>query len=244
MAIRVAPDGARVEVHVPEEFGEPAWFGITRLAGPRVQRDFHLAPVGQHRHIPTKLMPGASVRTFSRHGYDVLLYEAADRSDSCLVWVGPYHEATTWFGAAAPRPDLISSLINLVRYEDAPAGARLVSRSPRLTQQYGTVLTAWSEWAWLGVRSAAEGAGVLPDWQGMIRGDREIWRSERSLEDADRGRLSGTPYQWRYLIAGPDSVAEVTLHPPGSPLRPTGLADDPERRVAALVDGLRVGWGR
>ncbi|MBY8871115.1 hypothetical protein K7640_04555 [Micromonospora sp. PLK6-60] len=188
------------------------------------------------------MLPGASVRTFVRRGYDVLLYEAADRTDSCLVWVGPYHEATTWFGAAAPRPDLVASLINLIRYEDAPDGARLTSTSPRLTQQHGTVLTGWSEWAWLAVRSAAEGAGVLPDWRGMTSGDREIWRGQRGLEDAERAQLTGTAYEWRYLIAGPDSVAEVTLHPPGSPLRPAGLRDDADRRAAALVDGLRVSW--
>ncbi|MGC4845916.1 hypothetical protein ACLQ3F_01660 [Micromonospora sp. DT15] len=240
--IRIAPDGARLDIDLPQEFGKPDWVCVTRISGVRVQRDFHVTAVGQYQVIQKKMMPGASKRVFARKGYDVHLYEAADRSDSCLVWVGPYHEATTWFGAAAPRSELLASLINSIHFEDSENGAQVRPSVPQMSQQHGTLVAAWSEWAFLCIRPAEEAAAVLPEWRGLVRDDQEIWRSDRGLEGAEGERLAGTAYQWRYVVAGPQTVTELTFHPPGSPLRPQVLSDDPDRRASAVLDGLRATW--
>ena len=99
---RIAADGSVVTLSVPAEAGAMRWFGATRVVGPAINRSFGLAQAGQHKVIPKKIFPGGRVQAFRRVGFDLVLYEASDRSDSCLVWAGPYNEVTTWFGGPAP----------------------------------------------------------------------------------------------------------------------------------------------
>src|SRR3982074_1192734 len=99
---RIAPSGAPVDLTLPTAFGEYGWYGNTRFSGPRMARQFFLAPAGEHRIIPTHVLPGARERRQSMRGFDAVVFEAPDRTDSALVLAGPHHEATTWFGGAPP----------------------------------------------------------------------------------------------------------------------------------------------
>jgi hypothetical protein len=56
---RVAPSGAPIELTVPEAFGELRWYATARFSGPRLARQFFLAPAREHRVVPTHVMPGA-----------------------------------------------------------------------------------------------------------------------------------------------------------------------------------------
>src|SRR5687768_2588574 len=91
---RIAASGVTVALTVPAALGVHRWYGSTRFAGPRMARQFFLAPAGEHRVIPTSVLPGARTARRSLRGFDAVLFEAADRSDSALVFAGPHHEAT------------------------------------------------------------------------------------------------------------------------------------------------------
>ena len=94
--------------------------------GPRLARQFFLAPAGEHRAIPAKILPGARQIRRSLRGYDAVVFEAADRSDSALVLAGPYNEATTWFGGPAPDAAGLDRLLRTFRFTDSANGATLV----------------------------------------------------------------------------------------------------------------------
>ena len=51
---RVAASGDPVEMTLPGLLGELRWYGSTRFTGPRLARQFFLAPAGEHRAIPAK----------------------------------------------------------------------------------------------------------------------------------------------------------------------------------------------
>src|SRR5690606_1625871 len=152
---RIAPSGARVALLVPEVLGALRWYASTRFAGPRTARQFFIAPRGEHRVIPTHVLPGARERRVPLRGADAVLFEAADRSDSALVLVGPHHEATTWFGGPAPADGGLA-MLEAFRFTDDPAGATLVPASDLLLRQSGVSLIGRGDRATLVVRRAVD----------------------------------------------------------------------------------------
>ena len=126
---RRAPSGSTVTMALPPALGEYRWYGHTRFTGPRVARQFFLAPAGRHRVIPRKILPGGRQVRRSFRGHDVVLFEAVDRSDAAAVWVGPFNEATTWFGGPGPDDALFRYLIGTAEFRDSAAGASLTPTS-------------------------------------------------------------------------------------------------------------------
>ncbi|MFF5205636.1 hypothetical protein [Streptosporangium sp. NPDC000396] len=238
---RVAPDGARVDISLPPEAGELPWHGHTRLAGPALVRNFDLAPAGQRHVIPRKIFPGGRVETFRRSGFDLVLYEAADRSNSCLVWAGPHNEATTWFGGPAPRQSVLNRLVSNLSFTDSPEGARLVAAGPAANlQQFSTMVIGSSERLSVMIKDARGAREELPSWKGATQGDAEIWKEPLNLGPEQAKAVSGTPFEWRYIIANTTSVIEVVFHQRAdSPqLRSTAEHD----RTAAVLAGLKAAW--
>ena len=88
---RMAASGHPVELTLPGMLGAFRWYGSTRFTGPRFARQFFMAPAGEHRAIPSKILPGARQVRREMHGYDAVVFEAADRSDSALVLAGPHN---------------------------------------------------------------------------------------------------------------------------------------------------------
>ncbi|OLT14571.1 hypothetical protein BJF78_18325 [Pseudonocardia sp. CNS-139] len=82
---RIAPTGVPVELALPEVFGVHRWYANTRFTGPGLARQFFLAPAGEHRAVPTHVLPGARERRVPVRGFDALVFEAPDRRDSALV---------------------------------------------------------------------------------------------------------------------------------------------------------------
>ena len=113
---RVAASGDPVEMTLPALLGDFRWYGNTRFTGPRLARQFFLAPAGEHEVIPEKILPGGRQVRRTMRGYDAVVFEAADRSDSALVLAGPYNEATTWFGGPAPTAAGIERLLRTFRF--------------------------------------------------------------------------------------------------------------------------------
>jgi hypothetical protein len=235
---RIAPSGAPVDLTLPTAFGEYRWYANTRFVGPRLARQFFVAPAGEHRAIPVHLLPGARERRVPVRGFDAVVFEAADRSDSALVLAGPHHEATTWFGGPAPDDAGLAALLSTFRFTDAPAGATLVPASDLLVAQSDVTLIGRSERSTLLVRPAADALPTLPEWAGLALPGGELWRAGRVLEEREAALVAGTPHQWRYLLAGDSVAMDIVLHGPESGIPLLGLAED------QVVDALSTFTGR
>jgi hypothetical protein len=235
---RIAASGAPVDMELPEAFGDFRWYGSTRFAGPRTARQFFLAPAGEHRAIPTHALPGARGRSQVMRGYDAVVFEAPDRSDSALVLAGPHHEATTWFGGPAPDAAGLTALLGTFRFVDDERGAALTPVSDLLVRQQDVSLIGKSERAALIVRPAAEILPTLPDWSGLALPGGELWRAERVLDAREAARVAGTPHRWRFLLAGDSLAMDLVLLGPESGRRATALSEDD------VVDALSSLAGR
>lgn len=236
---RIAPSGAPVELSVPAEFGEHAWFASTRLAGPRTARQFFIAPAGEHRMIPAHILPGARERREPMRGFDAVLFEAADRSDSALVLAGPYHEATTWFGGPAPDPAGLTGLVNSLRFTDSPRGASLTPASDLLLRQSSVTLIGESDRSVLVVRRAVDALPTLPEFAGLPLPGGELWRAGRQLPDDGAAAVAGTPHEWRYLMAGESAAMDLVLLGPESGRPALDLA---EESIVAALGNLTGRW--
>jgi hypothetical protein len=235
---RVAASGDPVELTLPGLLGELRWYGSTRFTGPRMARQFFLAPAGEHRAIPSKILPGARESRRTLRGYDAVVFEAADRTDSALVLVGPYNEATTWFGGPAPDAPAVDRLLRTLRFTDSANGATLVPTSELLVRQPDVSLVGRSTGSVLMVRRAAEMLPTLPEWAGLRLPGGELWRAGRMLDRAQAGLVAGGPHQWRYVLAGPTLGMDLVLLGPESGRSPLPLAE------AQVVDALSVLAGR
>ncbi|WP_433368807.1 hypothetical protein [Streptosporangium sp. CA-115845] len=238
--VRVAPDGGRAQITLPDEAGVLNWHARTRMAGPRLMRDFDLAQAGQHLVVPRKIFPGGRTEVSRRKGFDLVLYEAADRSDSCLVWAGPYNEATTWFGAPAPRTAVLNRLVSSVVFTDTPEGALLSPAKGTAIEQFSTNVYGENDHLLIAVQDARIARESVPEWRGAQQGDTEVWKEALDLDPEQKAALAGTPYEWRYLYANATAVFEVILRmrAGGAGLRSTGN----EERATAVLSGLRVAW--
>ncbi|GAA2098749.1 hypothetical protein [Actinomadura alba] len=239
--VRVAADGARVSVSLPAEAGTLKWHGATRLSGPKFIRHFDLAQAGEHKVIPEKILPGARTEIFRRRGFDLVLYEAADRSDGCLVFVGPHNEASTWFGGPPPRPAVLNRIVSMLTFADSPAGARLTAKPAANLQQHGTMLVGSDARMTVIIRDARNVRDDLPTWRGQAQGDAEVWRSRLDLREEQAAKLKGTPFEWRYTFANATSVFDVTFRsepPPGVRLK----SAVEENHVNTVLSGLKVAW--
>jgi hypothetical protein len=235
---RIAPTGHPVELTLPAAFGEHRWYANTRFTGPRLARQFFFAPAGEHRAVPTHVLPGARQRRVPVRGFDALVFEAPDRSDSALVLAGPHHEATTWFAGPAPDGAGLAELLSAFRFTDSPAGAALVPVSDLLVAQSDVTVIGRSPRSTLLVRRVAEALPSLPDWAGMSLLGGELWRAERLLAPREAALVAGTAHQWRYLLAGDSVAMDVVLHGPESGQPPLDLPAD------GLVDALSGLTGR
>lgn len=235
---RVAASGEPVELTVPGLLGELRWYGSTRFTGPRLARQFFLAPAGEHRAIPARILPGARETRRSLRGYDAVVLEAADRSDSALVLVGPWNEATTWFGGPAPDAAGVDRLLRTFRFVDSANGATLRPASDLLVRQPDVCLIGRNARSVLMVRRAAEMLPALPDWAGLALPGGELWRAGRVLDAVQSGLVAGGPHQWRYVLAGPSVGMDLVLLGPESGGAPLPLAE------AQVVDALSVLTGR
>ncbi len=223
---RTAPDGAPVELTVPAALGEFRWYGNTRFTGARTARQFFLTPAGEHHAIPTHALPGARERRQVRRGFDAIVFEAPDRSDSALVLAGPHHEATTWFGGPAPDADGIAALLGTLRFTDSARGASLTPVSDLLVTQSDPSVIGRSGTSVLRVRRSADALGTLPGWAGLALPGGELWRASRVLDARRAALVAGTPHEWRYLIAGDSVAMDLVLLGPESGLPHTSLDDD------------------
>ena len=235
---RIAPTGSPVDLTVPAALGALRWYGSTRFTGPRLARHFFLAPAGEHQIIPRKLLRGAREHRIPMRGYDAVLFEAADRSDAALALVGPFHEATTWFGGPAPTAAGIERLLRTFRFTDSANGATLVPASDVLVQQPDVSLIGRTPHAVLVVRRATEMLPTLPEWAGLTLPGGELWRADRVLDGVKARLVAGGPHQWRYVLAGPTLGMDLVLLGPESGRDPLPLVE------TQVVDALSVLTGR
>jgi hypothetical protein len=236
---RIAPSGDRVDLAVPEVLGRLRWYATSRFTGRQMARQFFLAPRGEHRAIPTHVLPGARERRGAFRGADVVLFEAPDRSDSALVLAGPYHEATTWFGGPAPAEPGLAALLAAFRFTDDRAGATLVPTSDLTLRQADVSLIGRSERATLVARRAVDALPTLPDWAGLRLPAGELWRADRLLDDPASAVVTGTAHQWRYVLAGESTALDLVLHGPESSRPRLDLTDD---EVLAALAALDARW--
>ena len=229
---RVAASGDPVELTLPALLGDFRWYGNTRLTGPRLARQFFLAPAGEHRAIPKKILPGGRQVRRTMRGYDAVVFEAADRSDSALVLAGPYNEATTWFGGPAPTAAGIERLLRMFRFTDSANGATLVPTSDMLVQQPDVSLIGRSANAVLVVRRAAEMLPALPEWAGLTLPGGELWRADRVLDGVKAGLVAGGPHQLALRARRPDARHGPRAARPRVRPRPAAAGRDAGRRRA------------
>jgi hypothetical protein len=213
---RVAPSGAPVELTVPAAFGEFRWYATARFSGPHLARQFFLAPAREHRVVPTHVMPGAREHRVSMRGFDAVVFEAADRSDATLVLVGPYHEATTWFGGPAPNPAGLTAMLDTFRFTDSPQGATLVPVSDLLVKQSDVTLIGRGPSSTLVVRRSVDLLAALPEWAGMRLPGGELWRARRLLGEDQQSLVAGTPHEWRFLLGSETAVMDLVFRGPES----------------------------
>jgi hypothetical protein len=238
---RIAPSGARIALAVPEVFGRLRWYATSRFTGPQTARQFFLAPRGEHRAIPTHVLPGARERRWAFRGADAVLFEAPDRSDSALVLAGPHHEATTWFGGPAPTESGLAALLGAFRFTDDRAGATLVPASDLSLRQADVALIGRSVRATLVARRAVDALPTLPDWAGLLLPAGELWRADRVLDDGALALVTGTVHQWRYLLAGETAALDLVLHGPESGRPRLELTDDQAFAALAALDARWAG---
>ena len=237
---RVAPTGDPVRLDLPAALGRQDWYGSTRFAGRQMSRQFSFAPAGQHRVIPTTIMPGARTGTRSFRGFDAVLYEAPDRSDAALVLAGPHNEATTWFGGPAPDMAGINALLSTLQFVDSAEGATLSPAARDLVQQPDVTVIGRSAEAVIMLRRATEALPSLPEHSGMRLPGGELWKAERRLEPGQEAAVAGTPHRWRYVFATPTAVMNVVLLGPESGRPVTPLGDD---GVVGALSALGASWG-
>jgi hypothetical protein len=238
---RIAPSGAPVDLTLPTAFGGYRWYGNTRFTGPRMARQFFLAPAGEHRVISKHVLPGARERRQSMRGFDAVVLEAPDRSDSVLVLAGPHHEATTWFGGPAPDAAGVSRLLATFRFTDSPSGAALTPASDLLVKQGDVALIGRNEHSMLVVRRSTEVLPTLPPWAGMPLPGGELWRSGRKLDPGVSSRVAGTPHQWRYLFASESVAMDLVLHGPESGRPSLAMGEDQIVGALAALSGRWTG---
>ena len=210
---RIAPTGVSVALSIPEEFGTHRWFASTKLASQQGVRQFTIAPVGQYRMIPKRILPNAKSTSWQRRGHDIVLFEAVDRSNSCLVFLGPYHEATTWFGGPAPDQRGLNTVVGMVDFVDSAQGAVLKPRLSHYVRTFGTIVVGSGTSSLLMIRSATEGLSSLQEWSGRRVTGGELWRTNRALPQDQAARVGGTIQEWRYIWANPSCVVDVLMHP-------------------------------
>ncbi|MFI6501875.1 hypothetical protein [Nonomuraea typhae] len=236
---RAAADSARLTIELPDSAGPLEWHGLTKLAGPGFARSFSLAQRGGNKALPTHVFPGGRVETFRRQGYDLTLYEAVDRSDSCLVWAGPYNEAKTWFNGPAPRRSVLNALVAAIEFTDTPDGAIVRPRAKAAIQQFATTVIGANDRLLVMATDARASRESLPDWQGADRGDAEVWKVALDLDPEQKARVAGTPYEWKYTFANQSAVFTVqfTFDPDAASFRAadTGMVDD-------VLAGFKVAW--
>lgn len=237
----IAPSGAPVEMAIPEAFGSFRWYGSTRFSGPRLTRQFFFAPAGEHRAVPTHVLPGASRRATPMRGFDAIVFEARDRSDSALVLAGPQHEATTFFGGPAPDPAGVASMLSSFRFTDAAGGASLVPVADLLVSQPDVAVIGRSEMATLIVRRVTDVLPTLPEWAGFALPGGELWRAGRVLGDRQAALAAGTPHQWRFILAGESLAMDLVLLGPESGRAATTMSEDD---VVDALGRLSGRWGR
>ena len=235
---RVAASGDPVELTLPAVLGDFRWYGNTRFSGPRLARQFFLAPAGEHRAIADRLLPGGRQTRKAMRGYDAVVFEAADRSDSALVLAGPYHEATTWFGGPAPTLRGSSVCCGRSGSPTRPAAPSLVPASDMLVRQSDVALIGRSARSVLVVRRAAEMLPTLPEWAGLdAAGRRAVARRARpGPRTAATGRRGRAPVALR--PRGPDA-----RHGPRAARARVRTAPLPVRETQ-VVDALSVLTGR
>ncbi|GAA0934268.1 hypothetical protein [Nonomuraea longicatena] len=239
---RLAPDGARVEISLPPEAPALEWHGNTKIGGPSFLRSFGLAQAGQHRVIPKKIFPGGHTETFRREGFDLVVYESADRTDSCLVWAGPYNEATTWFGGPLPRRSLLNRIVSSVAFADSPEGATVKPALPAMgLQQFANMVYGVSDQLWVTVKDVRTSRDELPAWRGAAQGDAEVWKEKLDLDADQAGALSGTPYEWRYILANSTAVLELFFPQTSATMMRANDAAEHDR-VTSIVSGVRAVW--
>lgn len=236
---RVSPTGSTVGLVIPESLGEHTWYATTRLAGDRTVRQFTVAPVGQHEVIPSRIMPGATRSDWQFHGHDVVLFEAPERRDACLLWIGPYHEATTWFGGPAPSRRGLNRLLGSVEFADDPNGAVVRPRVAQYTRQFGTTVIGSGPTSYLAARPAPDALGALPDWAGLTLAGGELWRSPRMLSGDAAASAAGTIHEFRYLLANPTCALDIVLNGPEAGGVPADLGHDD---LTGVLDALRASW--
>lgn len=238
---RVTPSGAPLWLRLPAALGVYRWYGSTRFAGPRLARQFFLAPAGEHRAIPTHALPGARQTRRGMRGHDVIVFEAPDRSDAAMVLAGPHHEATTWFGGPAPDAAGIDRLLGALRFFDSPTGASLVPTSDLLIRQSDVSVIGRNADSVLVARRPADVLATLPDWAGLALPSGELWRAGRVLDPAAAALVAGTPHEWRYVLAGDGVAMDLVLLGPESG-RPAVALDEAQLLGAlGLLDGRWTG---
>ncbi|MER6514804.1 hypothetical protein ABT158_48905 [Nonomuraea sp. NPDC001636] len=236
---RAAADAARLTIELPDSVGALEWHGLTKMAGPGFAHAFTLVQKGGNSALPTHIFPGGRVETFRRHGYDLTLYESIDRTNSCLVWVGPFNEAKTWFAGPAPRRSVLNALVAAVEFTDSPEGATLRPRLRAATQQFATKVIGRNDRLIVMAGDARAARETLPDFQGARRGDAEVWKIPLDLDPEQKARVGGTPYEHKYIYANSTAVFTVqfTFDPEASSFR---AADD--GFVEDVLAGFKVAW--
>ncbi|MEV4007084.1 hypothetical protein [Actinomadura sp. NPDC049753] len=242
--VRAAADGARVSVMLPPEAGPLRWYGATKFSGPNYLRSFHLAEAGQHEVVPSNILPGASKRVYRRNGFDIVVYEAVDHSNGCLVFAGPYNEATTWFGGPPPRAAVLNRIVSMLTFIDSPTGARVTAKPATNIQQHGTMLVGSDARMTVIARDARSARDNVPVWRGRQHGDAEVWRIRQNLREEQAAKLAGTPFEWSYMFANSTAVFDVSFRPEAPPgaLTPKSIVDRYENHVDTVLSGLKVIW--
>jgi hypothetical protein len=228
-------------VTVPATAGTLKWHSVIRFSGPNFARDFTLAQAGTHKVVPKRILRDARTEVFRRSGFDLMVFEAGDRSDGCLVIAGPYHEATTWFGGPVPRMAVLNRIISMVDFVDSPTGARLTARPAANLQHHGIMVIGSDAGMTIMINDARQERARVPTWRGLVQGDAEVWRSRMDLREEQAAKLAGTPFEWRYTYANPTAVFDVSFRDQPPP----GVAIDvtvDEKYVNDMLSGLRVNW--